>query len=37
MPVLPSHAGLMAAPYDRDYPVQSTSVRAEGEWTKVAG
>jgi D-serine deaminase-like pyridoxal phosphate-dependent protein len=35
--VLPNHACLMAAPYDRYYLVRGTGARVEGEWAKVTG
>lgn len=35
--VLPNHACLMAAPYDRYYLVRGTDRRVEGVWSKVSG
>ncbi len=35
--VLPNHACLMAAPYDRYYLVRGTGRRVEGVWPKVSG
>lgn len=35
--VLPNHACLMAAPYDRYYLVRGTAPRVEGVWSKVTG
>jgi D-serine deaminase-like pyridoxal phosphate-dependent protein len=35
--VLPNHACLMAAPYDRYYLVRGTDARVEGVWSKVTG
>jgi D-serine deaminase-like pyridoxal phosphate-dependent protein len=35
--VLPNHACMMAAPYDRYYLVRGTDPRVEGVWPKVTG
>jgi D-serine deaminase-like pyridoxal phosphate-dependent protein len=35
--VLPNHACLMAAPYDRYHLVRGTGARVEGVWSKVTG
>ena len=35
--VLPNHACLMAAPYDRYYLVRGTDPHVEGIWPKVTG
>jgi D-serine deaminase-like pyridoxal phosphate-dependent protein len=35
--ILPNHACLMAAPYDRYYLVRGTDARVEGVWSKVTG
>ena len=35
--VLPNHACLMAASYDRYYLVRGTGARVEGQWAKVTG
>ncbi len=35
--ILPNHACLTAAPYDRYYLVRGTGARVEGEWAKVTG
>jgi D-serine deaminase-like pyridoxal phosphate-dependent protein len=35
--VLPNHACLMAAPYDRYYLMRGSDPRVEGEWAKVTG
>jgi D-serine deaminase-like pyridoxal phosphate-dependent protein len=35
--ILPNHACLMAAPYDRYYLVRGTDPRVEGVWSKVTG
>jgi len=35
--VLPNHACLMAAPYDRYRLVRGSDTRVHGEWSKVSG